>query len=132
MFYHPVGPSPMEPRTLRPEFTTPQSHVHPSPTRSKEARQLQSGKWEVGSDFQSAMIKSAPTMVTKLDKEATYEIFKAWQSSVEDWVFSHTSLLPADLGPISVRSVARMTLKQELYTALDNAGAMGSRTNEGV
>ena len=78
------------------------------------------------------MIKSAPTMVSKLDKEASYEIFKAWQSSVEDWVFSHTSLYPSDLGPISVRSVARMTLKPELYTILDNAGTMGSRTNEGI
>ena len=78
------------------------------------------------------MIKSASNMVTKLDKDASYETFKAWQSSVEDWVFSHTYLYPSNLGPISVRTVARMTLKPELYTSLDNAGAMGSRTDGGA
>ncbi len=74
------------------------------------------------------MVKSASTMVTKIGSDATYDTLKAWQSAVEDWVFTSTSITPEDLGPISVRSVARMTLKPELYTALDNAGAMGGRT----
>ena len=78
------------------------------------------------------MVKSAPAMVTKLAIDANYEAWKAWESSVEDWVFSHTSLYPADLGPISVRSIARMTMKPDLYTALDNAGAMGNRTYSGA
>ena len=78
------------------------------------------------------MVKSAPTMVTKLGQDAYYEAWKAWESSVEDWVFSHTSLYPADLGPISVHSIARMTMKLDLYTALDSAGAMGNRTYSGA
>ena len=47
-------------------------------------------------------------------------------------MFSHTSIYPADLGPISVRSIARMKMKPELYTALDNAGAMGNWNHGGM
>lgn len=73
------------------------------------------------------MIKTVGRLVTPLEGNANYEVYKAWESAVGDWVFSHTSLMPAELGPTSVRSVARMTMKPELYTSLDNAGAMGSR-----
>lgn len=62
---------------------------------------------------------------------AKYESYKAWESAVGDWVFSHTSLVPGELRPYSVRSVARMTMTPELYTSLDNAGAMGTREKEG-
>lgn len=61
-----------------------------SPVVSRAAQQLTNGKWELGSDFQSAMVKSAPTMITKLRKSASYEALKAWSSAVYDWVFSHT------------------------------------------
>lgn len=57
---------------------------------SKSAHQLSDGRWELGSEFHSAMVKSAPTMVTKLSKSANYEALKAWASAVDDWVFSHT------------------------------------------
>jgi hypothetical protein len=77
------------------------------------------------------MVKSAPTMVTKLVKTANYETLKAWASAVEDWVFSHTQIFPDDLGPRAVRSVARMTLTAELYSALENSGALGSRHGTG-
>ncbi len=56
------------------------------------------------------MVKSAPTMVRKLGKDAKYEALKAWASAVDDWVFSHTHVYPDSLGPTAVRSVARMTL----------------------
>lgn len=78
------------------------------------------------------MIKTVGRLVTPLDGSAKYESYKAWESAVGDWVFSHTSLLPSELGPTSVRSIARMTMKPELYTSLDNAGAMGSRGKSGV
>lgn len=73
------------------------------------------------------MIKTVGRLVSPLESSATYDQYKAWESAVGDWVFSHTSIAPCDLGPTSVRSVARMTMKPELYTLLDNAGAMGSR-----
>lgn len=85
----------------------------------------------MGSEFHSAMVKSAPTMVTKLKKDANYESFKAWLSAVDDWVFSHTQVLPDDLGPTAVRSVARMTLTAELYSVLENGGALGNRSGTG-
>ena len=77
------------------------------------------------------MIKTVVRLVTPLDSSANYEVYKAWESAVGDWVFSHTSLIPGELGPTSVRSVARMTMKPELYTSLDNAGAMGRRSVRG-
>ena len=66
-------------------------------------------------------------MVTKLKASAKYETLKAWASAVDDWVFSHTQVYPDDLGPTAVRSVARMTLEAELYTALEGDGALGGR-----
>jgi hypothetical protein len=77
------------------------------------------------------MVKSAPTMVTKLPKSANYETLKAWTSAVEDWVFSHTQVFPEDLGPTAVRSIARMTLSAELYSILENSGALGNRSGKG-
>lgn len=66
------------------------------------------------------MIKTVSRLVSPLESAANYEQYKAWESAVADWVFSHTSLLPGELGPTSVRSVARMTMKPDLYTSLDN------------
>ena len=77
------------------------------------------------------MIKTVARLVTPLDVSANYDAYKAWESAVGDWVFSHTNLLPGELGPTSVISVARMTMKPELYTSLDNAGAMGNRSGRG-
>ena len=74
------------------------------------------------------MVKSAPTMVSKLKSTAKYETLKAWASAVDDWVFSHTQVYPDALGPTAVRSVARMTLDMELYTALEEDGALGGRS----
>ena len=71
-------------------------------------------------------------MVTKLTKNATYGALKAWASAVEDWVYSHTHVMPEDLGPMAVQSVARMTLTAELYSALETTGALGSRTGAGA
>ena len=67
-------------------------------------------------------------MVSKLSTSANYEQMKAWSSAVDDWVFSHTQIYPDSLGPAAVRSVARMTLSAELYTALEGDGALGSRS----
>ena len=76
------------------------------------------------------MIKSAPTMVTKLHVTADYQKLKAWQSAVEAWVLSHMQIYPDKLGPSAVRTVARMTLSAELYTALEGDGALGIRGKE--
>lgn len=104
----------MRPRNLGADFQardpTYPSRTIPSPIVSRAAHQLDNGKWELGSDFHSAMVKSAPTMVTKLKTSANYEVLKAWASAVDDWVFSHTQVYPDCLGPTAVRSVARMTL----------------------
>ena len=70
-------------------------------------------------------------MVTKLMKAATYGTLKVWASAVEDWIFSQTQVMPEDLGPMAVRSVARMMLAAELYSQLENAGTLGSRTGAG-
>lgn len=121
----------MRPRNLGADFQardpTYPSRTIPSPIVSRAAHQLDNGKWELGSDFHSAMVKSAPTMVTKLKTNANYEVLKAWASAVDDWVFSHTQVYPDCLGPTAVRSVARMTLQPELYTALEGDGALGGR-----
>ena len=50
---------------------------------------------------------------------------------MDDWVFSHTQVYPDHLGPTAVRSVARMTLDPELYTALEGDGALGGRIGRG-
>ena len=74
------------------------------------------------------MVKSANTLVvTKLGLKANYGALKAWSSAVEDWVFNHTNVYPENLGPAAIRSVARMTMDPELYTALDADGALGNR-----
>lgn len=72
------------------------------------------------------MVKSAPTMVRKLVPNARYELLKAWSSAVDDWVHSHMQVYPDALAPTAVRSVARMTLEPELYTALEEEGALGT------
>ena len=120
-----------KPRNLLPEFDGSYPSRHPTPTASRSAHQLPNGKWELGSDFQSAMIKSAPMMVTKLTKGVNYGAFKAWASAVEDWVYSHTHIMPDELSPMAVWSVARMTLELELYSALEAKGALGSRSGSG-
>ena len=86
----------------------------------------------MGSDFQQAMIKSVRIMVTPLEASAKYGEYKMWEAAVGDWVFTHTALTPAELGPYSVRSVARITLKPELYASLDNSGAMGAGNRSGA
>ena len=48
-----------------------------------------------------------------------------------DWVASNTGVRPSDLGPNAVRSVARMTLAQDLYAKLEHDGAMGSLDGKG-
>ena len=94
---------------------------------NKAAHQLPDGRWELGSDFHTSMVKSAHALVSKLPANANYGKLKAWQSSVEDWVYSNTQILPDKLGPSAVRSVARMSLDPELYSALEGDGALGGR-----
>ncbi len=56
------------------------------------------------------MVKSAPTMVEKLQKSADYQKLKEWTSVVEDWVQGYTQVTPKMLGPNAVRLLAWMTL----------------------
>ena len=67
------------------------------------AYQLADGRWELGSQFHGAMVKSAPTLVGKLPTTATYEELKAWSSAVDDWVHSHIQAYPDSLAPTAVR-----------------------------
>ena len=106
----------MAPRNLRPAFDGASYPSRPSPSASRSAHQLPNGKWELGSDLHSAMCKSASTMTTRLDRTANYGALKAWASAVDDWVFSHTHLMPGDLGPMAVRAIARMTMTPMLYS----------------
>lgn len=71
-------------------------------------------------------MKSAAAMVKKLGPAAKYDQLKAWSSAVDDWVHSHMQVYPDALAPTAVRSVARMTLEAELYTALEEEGALGT------
>lgn len=66
-------------------------------------------------------------MVTKLVPKASYSVFKAWKSSVCDWVVSCATVKPEALGPQAVRSVARITIAPLLYTDLEEAGGLGKR-----
>ncbi len=74
-----MGPEPsVAPKALAPEFAHSYPSRAPTPAISRAAHQLPDGRWELGSDFQTQMIKSAPTMVTKLDARADYQKLKAW------------------------------------------------------
>ena len=64
-------------------------------------------------------------MVTKLKKGVSYTTFKAWVSALHDWLASHAQLTPEQLGPASLRAIIRLTIDNELYTVLEQAGALG-------
>ena len=77
------------------------------------------------------MVKSMSTMVTKLPDTATYAKFKAWLSTVEDWVASHLGAALEVLGPHAVRMVAQLTMTPELYAVLETTGVLGMQTGGG-
>ena len=72
------------------------------------------------------MVKSAPTMVSKLVDTASYAKYKAWLSTVEDWVASHLNTTPDTLGPHAVRTAARLSMSAELYAMLEMTGVLGA------
>ena len=49
-----------------------------------------------------------------------------------DWLASHTQLAPEQLGPKSLRAVIRLSVEQELFGALDQAGALGVLSADGT
>ena len=61
----------------------------PTQPGSRSPHRLDNGRWEVGSDIQSQLIKSVGQMVTKLKKGVSYTTFKAWVSALHDWLASH-------------------------------------------
>ena len=65
-----------------------------SPSSGRFPHQLENGKWEMGSDLHTAMVKSSVNLIRKLDGTADYTKLKAWLSSVEDWVNSHMHVMP--------------------------------------
>ena len=97
-----------------------------SPLGSRRPYSLPDGRWEIGSDMHTAMVKSSHIMVTKLRGNANYATFKAWHSAVTDWVRANTQTLPNDLGPAALRVVVRLTVDQELHAALEIKGALGA------
>ena len=76
------------------------------------------------------MVKSVPSMVTKLREGVQYGVFKAWASAVHDWVVSHTGIMPENLGPSSVRFVARLTMASEFHAMVETSGALGTGAPE--
>ena len=82
--HHTITPSPGVLRDLSADFAETILPCLPTPSVIRHAYQLQNGKWELGSEFQSIMVKSAPTMVEKLQKAADYQKLKEWTSMVED------------------------------------------------
>ena len=78
------------------------------------------------------MVKSAPTMIERLQKEADYQKLKEWTSMVEDWVEGYTQVSPKSLGPNAVRLLARMTMSSGLYSMLEQVGGLGDRIGEGT
>ena len=78
----------------------------PSPAVSSQHLRLPDGRWELDSSIQMAMMKSSTQMVTHLQEWATYTLFKAWLLVVENWVLSHTSTTPDNLGPVTIRTMA--------------------------
>ena len=107
---------------------TPAPSIRPpaSPVASRAPFATADGRWELGSDMQAAMVKSAASMVTRLPDTATYAKFKAWLSAVEDWVASHLGTPPDALGPHAVRTTARLSMTAELYALLETTGVLGA------
>ena len=77
------------------------------------------------------MMSVLPSMVKKLSAKASYERLRSWQITVTDWINYSAKLLPEDLGPSTVRSIARLTMEEELYTELEQEGALGGRPGDG-
>ena len=49
-----------------------------------------------------------------------------------DWLASHTQLSPDQLGLKSLRAIIRLSIDQDLFGALDQAGALGALTVDGT
>ena len=78
------------------------------------------------------MVKSLAQMVTRLQEQATYASFKAWLLAVEDWVSSHTHMTSDNLGPATVRAVARLTMSPDVYSWLETSRALGMTQVDGA
>ena len=65
-------------------------------------------------------------MVTHLQKWATYTSFKAWLSAVEDWVLSYTHTIPDNLGPVTIYTMAHLTMSLEVYSWLETYTMLGT------
>ena len=74
--------------------------------------------------IQTVMVKSLAQMVTHLQEWATYTSFKAWLLVVKDWVLSHTHILPENLGPVTIRTMAHLTISPDIYSWLETSGAL--------
>ena len=73
-----------------------------------------------------AMVKSSVKMVTHLQKQATYASFKAWLLVVEDWVLSYTHTIPDNLGPVTIHTMAHLTISLDIYSWLETCGTLGT------
>ena len=72
------------------------------------------------------MVKSSVQIVTRLQEWATYASFKAWLLVVEDWVSSHNHTMPNNLGPVTIRAIARLMMSPDVYSWLETSGALGT------
>ena len=81
--------------------------------------------WELGTSIQTVMVKSSAQMVTHLLEWATYVSFKAWLSAVEDWVLSYSHTMPENLGSVTVRAVAHLTMSLDVYSWLETCSMLG-------
>ena len=64
-------------------------------------------------------------MVTHLQEQATYALFKAWLLVVKDWVASHTHMMPGNLEPVTVHAMAHLTMSLDIYSWLETCNMLG-------
>ena len=98
----------------------------PFPAASSQPLRLPDSRWELVTSIQMAMVKSLVQIVTHLQKQATYALFKAWLLLVEDWVLSHTHTMPDNLGPATICTMAYLTRSLDMYSWLETCGTQGT------
>ena len=64
--------------------------------------------------IQTIIVKSLAQMVTQLEEQATYSIFKSWLLAVKAWVLSYTHTKPNNLGPAIVCAMAHLTMSWDI------------------
>ena len=97
----------------------------PSPVASSQPLRLPDGRWELGISIEMVMVKSSVQIVTCLKEWATYTSFKAWLLAVKDLVSFHTHTTPKNLKPVTVHTMAHLTMSLDIYSWLETCSTLG-------